>query len=456
MKTILFSFLSLISAIGFSQTIDLEVFATGLTSPIEITNAGDERLFVAEQGGLIKIVSEDGTVNPTPFLDISESISAGGERGLLGLAFHPNYADNGFFYVNYTNPSGDTVISRFTVSTTDENAADAGSEIIMLEIEQPFSNHNGGCLRFGPDDYLYISMGDGGGSGDPENNAQNIDTYLGKLLRIDVEDNGTYSIPPDNPFVGETGLDEIWAYGLRNAWKFSFDSFTGDLWIADVGQNAIEEINMVDETLPGLNYGWRCYEGSEIYDFSECEGGTSFTLPFAEYTHDDTGGCSVTGGYVYNGATYTGLQGIYIFADYCNNQIGMLDSEGNITFSETFSGNNFTTFGEDMDNELFVGGKNSGTIYRVVDSELGIADFGTTAFGIYPNPASEEIYIKNSVLNTASQMYVYDMSGKLLMDTALENTAVNRIDINALPSGFYMVALVEENGAKHNYKLSVK
>ena len=457
MKTILSLFLGLITVTGLSQTIDLEVFATGLSSPVEITNAGDERLFVAEQGGLIRIVNTDGSVNPNPFLNISSMISNGGERGLLGLAFHPDYDSNGFFYVNYTDTSGNTVISRFTVSATDENAADAGSEVVMLEIEQPFSNHNGGCMHFGPDGYLYISTGDGGSGGVPQNNAQNIDSLLGKMLRINVEDDGTYSIPTDNPFVGEDGLDEIWAYGLRNAWKFSFDSSTGDLWIADVGQGAIEEINMAESTAAGLNYGWRCYEGSEIYDFSQCNGGTVFTLPVAEYTHNDTGGCSVTGGYVYNGTTYPGLQGMYIFADYCNNQIGMLDGEGNITYSQTFSGNNLTAFGENIDNELFVGGKTSGTIYRVVDSELGITDFGSTAFAVYPNPATEEIFLKNSGQNVASNLYIYDLSGKLLIETSLENNLeVNRVDVSQLSSGIYMIALVEENGAKHNVKLSVK
>ena len=246
--------LSLFSLIGFAQDIELEVFATGFSSPVNVKHAGDDRLFVVERAGVIKILNADGTVNSAPFLDInSRVINSGGEQGLLALAFHPNYTANGFFYVNYINNSGDTVISRFTRSS--ENAADPNSEVLLLTISQPFSNHNGGDMHFGPNDgYLYISTGDGGSAGDPVNYGQNTSSLLGKMLRIDVDgtSEGNYGIPNDNPFVGNGAvLDEIWAIGLRNPWKWSFDRSNGDMWIADVGQSNKEEINRVPASSTG-------------------------------------------------------------------------------------------------------------------------------------------------------------------------------------------------------------
>jgi len=259
--------------------IGLEEFASGFTRPVDIAHADDSRLFVVEQAGYIYVVDELGTVSPAPFLDINTLVrSSGNEQGLLGLVFHPNYATNGFFYVNYTRNDGDTRISRFNVSRTDPNNAVPTSEMVLLTISQLFGNHNGGDLNFGPDGYLYIGLGDGGSGGDPQNNAQDSSTYLGKMLRIDVDGGSPYAIPSGNPFVSYSStLDEIWAFGLRNPWRFSFDRLTGDLWIADVGQNVLEEINFQPANSGGgENYGWRCYEGNSLFNGSDCE-------PMADY-----------------------------------------------------------------------------------------------------------------------------------------------------------------------------
>ncbi|HSN49313.1 MAG TPA: PQQ-dependent sugar dehydrogenase, partial [Flavobacterium sp.] len=334
-----------------SQTIGLETFASGFSSPLEITNAGDSRLFVVEKGGKIKILNSNGTTNTTAFLDISGLVSTNSERGLLGLAFHPNYASNGLFFINYTNLTGNTVIAKYIVDSGNPNAANVSSASILLTIVQPYANHNGGTLKFGPDGFLYIGMGDGGSSGDPENRAQNNSVLLGKMLRIDVNSGTPYGIPNDNPYVGIAGADEIWAIGLRNPWKFSFDKIKNNLWIADVGQNNIEEINVAGTTEAGLNYGWRCYEGNTAYNTTACPPQASMKFPLA-VINQSTGACSVTGGYVYNGTSYPNFKELYFFTDYCNPQIGMLTTTGTISYSQTFAGNNFSTFGEDNSGEL--------------------------------------------------------------------------------------------------------
>ncbi|HCY81211.1 MAG TPA: hypothetical protein DHV22_06195, partial [Xanthomarina gelatinilytica] len=256
----------------FSQEIELGLVASGFNDPLSIRNAGDDRLFIVEQGGHIKIINSDGSVNNTSFLDIDSKVLSGGERGLLGLAFHPQYASNGYFYVNYTDNNGDTVVSRYTVNPPDANTVSASTEVILLTVTQPNSNHNGGDLAFGNDGYLYIGLGDGGSSGDPGDRAQDLTTLLGKMLRIDVNSSSgglNYDIPAGNPFPNTqepNALPEIWAYGLRNPWRFSFDRQTHDLWIGDVGQGQIEEIDMVPLNQAAVNYGWRCYEGNQVYD----------------------------------------------------------------------------------------------------------------------------------------------------------------------------------------------
>lgn len=455
MKKLLLYCAAFCGSLCYGQTIGLEPFASDFTNPTEIVNAGDSRLFVVEQGGLIRVVSSQGTINNTPFLDLSNIISNGGERGLLGLAFHPDYANNGFFYVNYTNSSGDTEIARYNVSNADADIADPASGVIMLNVDQPFANHNGGCIRFGPDGYLYISMGDGGSGGDPNNNAQNNNSLLGKMLRVDVDSNSPYGIPEDNVFADSAGADEIWSNGLRNAWKFSFNG--NDVWIADVGQNAVEEINKVDVSQSAYyNFGWRCFEGTEVYNSNGCNVGETYTAPVAQYTHAATNGCSVTGGYVYNGSQYAALQGMYLFADYCSNKIGMLNENFEITWSDAFSGNNFSTFGQDVDGELYVAGKTSGTVYRIVDTDNNSTDtFAGSAFSIYPNPATDEVIIRNTSGIVPVGATVHDLSGKKLLSHTFAGSDYF-VKVSNLPSGLYMMQITGANGAVYNHKLSVK
>ena len=346
----------------------LEEVAIGFNSPVDISNAGDDRLFITERGGVIRILNPDLSTNATPFLDISSLTNGGGEQGLLGLAFHPNYPDSGYFYVNYTKLNGDSRISRFTVSA-DPDVADPGSELTLLEQVQPYSNHNAGDLDFGPDGMLYIPFGDGGSGGDPQNYGQNNMTLLGKMLRIDVNNGLPYSIPPDNPFIGDPNtLDEIWATGLRNTWRFSFDANTGDMWMGDVGQNTWEEIDFQPaNSTGGENYGWRCYEGLHEYNTSGCEAMNQYDSPVFEYGNGVNGACSVTGGYVYRGSEYPSLQGGYIFTDYCNGLFSMLFPNGsgwdNYDVTDNL-GFGWSTFGESSDLELYVANLD-GSIHRI-------------------------------------------------------------------------------------------
>lgn len=455
MKKALLPLMLLVTGICFSQTVALESFGTGFSSPVEITHAGDTRLFVVERGGAIKILNANGTVNPTPFLNLSGIISSGGERGLLGLAFHPNYSTNGFFYVNYTNTAGNTVISRYSVNSGNPNVANASSASILLTITQPYSNHNGGSVKFGPDGYLYIGMGDGGSGGDPENRAQNINELLGKMLRIDVNNGTPYGIPANNPYVGIAGADEIWAIGVRNPWKFSFNRSNGDLWIADVGQNNFEEINKVSSTQAGLNYGWRCYEGNAAYNATGCAAQSTMTFPLAVTTHS-AGNCSITGGYVYTGTTYPNFQNKYFFTDYCASKIGMVDNSGNITYSANFSGNSFVTFGEDNNGELYVGSINNGTIYKIKDSSLGTSDFSKTAFTVYPNPARAEINIKSSGSNFPTEVTVFDMNGKQVAFQKTQNPELNTIKTSHLATGLYLLHIMDNNGNTATHKLAIE
>lgn len=361
-----------IAASVTAQTVRLEQIASGLPAPVALAHTRDTRLFVVLQAG--QIVIWDGTrVLPVPFLDIRSIVSSGGERGLLGLAFHPLYPSNGFFYLNYTNTSGDTVIARYTRSASDPNRADPASARVLLTIDQPFANHNGGQLEFGPDGYLYIGMGDGGGANDPDNRAQNRADLLGKMLRIDVDRGSPYAIPPGNPFVNQAGMrGEIWAYGLRNPWRFSFDRLTGDLWIADVGQGSREEVNFQSATsLGGENYGWRLMEGTRCHipSTTNCNASGSLVLPVIEYDHSNNA-CSVTGGYVYRGTRYPRLQGIYIYGDYCNGVIwgATRDESGAVSTRQLFDAPfTISTFGEDFNGEIYVADHQGGRLFHVAD-----------------------------------------------------------------------------------------
>jgi glucose/arabinose dehydrogenase len=459
MKKLLYLSLLVAFQFGFSQTIAIQQFATGFSSPVGIEHpANDTRLFIVQQGGLIRILNANGTINTTPFLSLSSIISTGGERGLLGLAFHPNYATNGLFFVNYTNTAGNTVIAKYAVNTANPNIAQTTGTILMT-ITQPYSNHNGGCIRFGPDGYLYIGMGDGGSAGDPENRAQNKLENLGKMLRIDVDNPVVplnYGIPATNPYVGITGNDEIWAIGVRNPWKFSFNRLNGDLWIADVGQNVVEEINKVVAPLPtGLNFGWKCYEGNSVYSTSGCPAVTTLSQPFAQYTHSATGGCSITGGYVYTGTLYPNLVGKYIFADYCNNKIGVVDSAGVITYTTAFSGTNITTFGEDLNGEIYVAGGSNGIIYKTIDTSLASTSFEKSGFSIYPNPAKSEFFVKSNTNDPISKVQLFDLTGKLLLTQTIENSEKS-ISTSGLTSGIYFVTATTKNGKQANSKLIIE
>lgn len=360
-------------SLGQAPNITLSPFASGFNDPVDLTHAGDSRIFVVEQDGKIWIVDQNGVKNTTPFLDIDPRVNSGAnERGLLGLAFHPGYAQNGYFFVNYTNSSGATVVSRFSVSANDPDLGDPNSEVILLTISQPYSNHNGGGIKFGPDGYLYIGMGDGGSGGDPLNAGQTTNTLLGKMLRIDVNAfNSTYDIPADNPFVNNaTTSDEIWALGLRNPWRFSFDRVTGDLWIGDVGQNNREEIDFQPgNSTGGENYGWRCYEAGNAYNTSGCQGASAYVGPVYDYANNFSTGCSVTGGYAYRGAYSDNLWGTYFHTDYCSGRLWYTRQTPNFSTQEyaQYSQYSFSSFGEDVYGELYLL-HHGGSVFRIVDN----------------------------------------------------------------------------------------
>ncbi len=349
----------------------LETVSNDLVFPVDLTSPpGDPRLFVAEKGGRIRII-ENGAVRSTPFLDVSSRVSTGSEQGLLGLAFDPDYATNGRFVVNYTDLAGDTRISAFRVSG-DPNLADAAGEQVIVAVDQPFVNHNGGQLAFGPDGYLYIGLGDGGDAGDPLENAQSLTTLLGKLLRIDLDAGVPYGIPPDNPFaLVAAARGEIWSYGLRNPWRFSFDRVTGDLYIGDVGQNEIEEIDVSPVAAGagrGTNYGWDVMEGRECFEPASGCDQTGLVLPAAQYDHRD--GCSVTGGYVYRGSAIPALQGTYFYSDVCSGWVRSFRVSNGEAAEErewpALEAGNVTSFGQDDAGELYILTA-AGTVYRIVE-----------------------------------------------------------------------------------------
>ena len=342
--------------------------ASGLANPLYLTTPpGDARLFVVEQAGRIRVI-ENGALRAQPFLDITSKVSSGGERGLLGLAFHPRYAQNGWLYVNYTDLAGDTRVERYRVSA-DANVADASSASLVLAVDQPAPNHNGGQLAFGPDGYLWVALGDGGGAGDPNGNAQSLATLLGKLLRLDVDGAAPYAIPAGNPFVGQAGRrGEIWAYGLRNPWRFAFDAPAGRLYVADVGQAAREEINAVALDAAGVNYGWSRTEGTACYAAATCDR-TGLQAPVHEYGHDD--GCSITGGHVYRGTdpALAAIVGHYFYSDYCGGWLRSLrlDAAGRVVEEREWAVGplgRVLSFGEDAAGRAYVLSGN-GMVYRL-------------------------------------------------------------------------------------------
>lgn len=351
----------------------LSGFASGFAAPLgfETPNDGSGRNFVVEQGGTIRII-QNGSVLAVPFLDVAARVESGGEKGLLGLAFHPDFPNDGRFFVNYTrrvNLQLQSVIAEFAVSTADPNQADPLSERQVLVVDQPFDNHNAGQLAFGPDGFLYIAFGDGGSGGDPFGNAQNLQALLGKMLRIDVDappaPGKSYAIPADNPFANGGGAPEIWAYGLRNSFRFSFDPQSGRLFAADVGQNSLEEVDLISK---GGNFGWNVMEGSQCFPpGTPCNTG-GLIPPIAEYGHDAAGGISVIGGYVYRGSAIPGLAGTYVFGDLASGRVWGLaeDPQGNWQITLVLSHNlTVSSFGQDSAGELYMVDYANGAILRL-------------------------------------------------------------------------------------------
>ena len=430
------------------------------SSPVDFQNAGDNtnRVFVVEKPGRIKVFDDRTNVSSTKtFLNISDKvISSGSEEGLLGLAFHPDYIHNGYFYVYYTAPNQlRSVVAKYQVSSTNPDSADKNSELILLTQTQPFSNHNAGQLAFGPDGYLYIGFGDGGSGGDPNGNGQNKSVFLGKILRIDVDnpENGmNYGIPTDNPFKNNTDgyKEEIYAYGFRNPWRFSFDHATGWLWCADVGQNLYEEIDIVEN---GKNYGWRCYEGNHSYNSTNCGDISEYTFPVWEYDHNPE--CSITGGYVYRGANQPGLTGKYIYGDYCSNKIWALSYDGVNPATNEFllaAPSSPYSFGEDEASELYLCAAN-GRIYKFTPStETSATDANSLPEGYYlkqnyPNPFNPTTTITYNVPKESSVRIellnsIGEVVEQLVNTTKPSGIFKNRIDASKFASGVYFVRMV--------------
>jgi glucose/arabinose dehydrogenase len=391
MKTWLLFFLSFVVVTGFSQPVleftPISLSGPSLSQPLDITGCGDNsgRLFITQKGGSVRII-KNNVVLDDYFLDIRSKVINSGERGLLGLAFHPKFPDSPYVYVNYVISGTITNrISRFSLHPNDPNDLDESTELILVEQTGVQTNHKAGDLAFGPDGYLYIGFGDGGGGGDPTKAGQNLETLLAKIIRIDVDHRDgplNYAIPADNPFVGIAGRDEIWYYGMRNPWRISFDRLTGDFWIGDVGQNLWEEVDMIPAGTPGgLNFGWNCQEGNHPYDPQNCAQGTDFVWPVFEYPHNcnpcpNGKGASLTGGFVYRGSAFPLLYGLYVCTDYVSNYLWMLrQTKSNPVEVEVFTQNGsgiasqVVSFGEDDDGELYACNLD-GTLYQVGATSL--------------------------------------------------------------------------------------
>jgi len=465
MKKILLYLAILITISSFSQSVSLQSFGPQFDNPVDIEPFFHEDcpavnayqpLLVVEQKGVIQVLKSDGTLQSTPFLDIQNDVYFGGERGLLGIAVLDYWGGEPTVYINYTDNQENTVIAQYFVDWngcggTGELIADPSSKQILLTIDQPYSNHNGGSINinrletaemeFGKG-MLYIGMGDGGSGGDPQNFSQNTSSLLGKMLRIEVDPFGSapyYSIPNDNPYG-----DEIWAIGLRNPWKFSFDKDTGDLWIADVGQNVYEEINLVSNNPPNVNYGWRCYEGNVVYNTSSnCPNSSELTFPVGTYSHSNDGAfkCSITGGYAYRGSQLSGMDGVYFFADYCSQEIGMLSYDTNTqTWTRDLvfpnASGQWVTFGQDLSGELYVG-SHGGQIYKITDAALSLDSIEESKLEIYPNPTSGIINLDNNgeVLNIT----IYDINGRIVVEH--ENYSLQQLNISELNNGIYFMKI---------------
>lgn len=458
--------------------LELVPFAHGFEFPIDLANCGDDRLFVVERLGKIWAIDEDGKkMTGYPFLDITKKVFTvfpGGydERGLLGLAFHPNYPDSPYLYVNYTGLDSNSHISRFTVDPNNANRALKNSELEMLIVNQPkgpnFVNHKAGCLKFGPDGYLYGTLGDGGFAGDPKNNAQDLSKLLGKMFRIDVNmpDNTkkkNYSVPWNNPYKGKSNIsDEIWASGLRNPFRFSFDKLTGDLWLPDVGQDKWEEINMERKgSKGGRNYGWSCYEGSNNFKFNGCAyNGEPYTFPIVQYKHSSNNCAAITGGFVYRGNKYPNMYGKYIYNDYCTGKYSVVFKENqawqNIFVLDEEDGE-YVSFGEDSYGELYAIDEVTGEIERVIDeAEInGFARKKNNIAGIVltlsPNPNKGQFTVELTATKKAVfTISVTDLAGATVFtETRQANVGKNAWNITSakLHDGAYMLHVQSAEGS---------
>jgi glucose/arabinose dehydrogenase len=455
-----------------AQKFRLARFSVGYSNPVGIENCGDTRLFIVEQEGKIFICDSAGIKDPVPFLDITDRVLFDGERGLLGLAFDPKFSVNSFFYVYYINKSGNTQVSRFKVKTDSPNVAAKGSEKYILSIKQPFSKNKGGCIRFGSDGYLYIGTGDGGGSGDPHNKAQNPQSLLGKMLRIDVHSGSrAYKVPSDNPFVDSSGYKkEIWALGLRNPWRWSFDDLNGQMYIGDVGKSAWEEVDVELPGAGGHNYGWRCYEGKQSFDTTGCLPKNNYTAPRYAYPHNDSvgGDCSVTGGFVYRGSKFPLLYGKYVFTDYCSGLFRLLYKEGGQSKARiVYDGddNAYTSFGEDMNHELYVCNAAKGFIYQIKYGTAQSENFSdVTSVDSYrlsfsPNPSNGQIHINYSSARAERiSIHVTGLMGNIVYSNARTvNAGSNNWNENLhIPSGNYILSITTNSGKVISQSLRIE
>lgn len=462
-----------ISIIVPAQTFTLENAFPNLTfsSPVFLISPPDStnRIFVVQQNGLIKVFPNSSNADlAKTFLNISDRVVTGSEMGLLGLAFHPEYKNNGYFYVNYTTttPYRRTVVSRFQV-TSNPDSADKDSELKIIDYYQPYTNHNGGWIGFrDTDGYLYINAGDGGSGGDPGNRAQNIDSLLGKILRIDIDNpdsTNNYGIPPDNPFVDSTGgvRKEIYAWGFRNPWRASFDPVDDKFWVADVGQNQWEEIDLVEI---GKNYGWRCYEGTHPYNTSGCNY-PEYIFPIWEYSHGPE--CSVTGGYVYRGPDVPELEGKYIYGDYCSAKIWSLEYDGITPPVNTYlltAPSSVLSFGVDDDNELYITCAN-GRIYKFVPTVTSVSGEENPAQYFleqnYPNPFNPSTTIKYQLAgNGFVSLKIFNSLGELIAEPVnkFQKSGIYQVEFDGsdLPSGMYVYQLRSGNFAENKKMMLLK
>jgi len=465
---ILLSFIGSWSAFAQTNTLPeivLVPWASGFTNPVDIENADGGRMFVVEQPGTIQLVTADGT-NRTEFLNIVDRVeSSGFEQGLLGLAFDPDYGSNGFFYVHYTNKAKNSQFSRFSVDPNNSNKALPQSEVKMLEDDDPYDNHNGGQMQFGPDGYLYFTLGDGGNAGDPGNRAQDVTEIFGKLMRIDPQDNGTYAIPATNPYAGVVGArEEIWATGLRNAWRFSFDLVTGDIWIADVGQDRWEEIDFQPySSAGGENYGWSCREGLHFYKGNCDQNGVSFTDPIAEYAHSDADtldcGGSVTGGFVYRGNIYPNMYGKYLYTDFCTGVMRTTYWNGTAWTSAeigNFTPYAYSTFGEHQNGELLLADKTNGIIYTITDKSQTTSIppsgelTGLNSLTLTPNPNDGNYTIRfNSDHPETYTLNLFDNTGRKVWQErkqAIEGANEWAFTNATLSTGYYFLQIQSPTG----------